>query len=162
MLRFSGFLKNVSIVFLTITLLTVYAFLGHRAGILFDKNGNVIVTLTKNQFFYFAFFIALGINILFTLFKSVYFRNKQDKSGGAFRNRVHTVMVIWWHFLIMSANLFLMSYVIFAGLANNAENYSFYSVTFIPVVGIGPLLITLIALPFLYFTGIKKLRGSTA
>ncbi len=159
MLRFSGFLKNVSVILLAAVLLIVYAFLGKYAGILFAKDGSQLYTVTKNQFFYYCFSLGLIYNLVFHLFRIFYFGNsgKDSRGPGA---KLKETMKTWWQFLIMSVNIFFGCYILFAGLANNAENYSFSSVTFIPVVGLIPLAITLLALPVTYFIMLKNLRGT--
>ena len=161
MLRFSGFMKNVSIVLLTVALLVVYAFLGKEAGVLFDKNGNQVFTLTKNQFFYYSFFTALVFNLIFQIF-TVYLKKGRKSAVQENTAELRKSLIIWWQFLVMSVNLFFTCFLIFAGLANNAENYSFESVTFIPVVGIGPLIVTLLVLPFLYYYILKNFRKNPA
>ena len=74
MLRFSGFLKNISIIAFTLSLLIVYAFLQKNAGILFDKNGHQLISVSKNQFFYYLFFTGFIINLLFYLFRILYLK----------------------------------------------------------------------------------------
>ncbi len=158
MLRFSGFLKNVSIIILTVTLLVVYAFLGRSAGILFDKNGSPLMIITKNQFFYYVFFLALGYNLIFQLFKSSYLKRMRTSRISTLKTEYRETLMTWWQFLVMSVNLFFTCFIIFTGMANNTDNYSFSSVTFIPVVGIGPLIITVLSLPVIYFVVLKNLR----
>ncbi len=163
MLRFSGFLKNVSIIILTVSLLVVYAFLGHSSGILFDKNGSPTVIITKNQFFYYGFFLALAYNLIFQLFKNAFLKGIHT-SGDSHKskNEYRETMMTWWQFLVMSVNLFFTCFIIFTGLANNAENYTFNSITFIPVVGLAPLFVTVLSLPFIYILILKNLHGNSA
>jgi hypothetical protein len=163
MLKFSGFLKNVSIILLTATLLIVYAFLRvPQTGILFDKGGMVTFWLTRDQFFYYCFLLGVGYNLVFHLFKSQYLKQIKRSIISTARNDFKTNMITWWQFMNMSVNLFFMCFILFVGLANNAQDYSFSSVTFIPVIGLGPLLVTLIALPVIIYLLLKNLKGEAA
>lgn len=160
MLRFSGFLKNVSIVLLAAALLIVYAFLRMpQTGILFDKGGMVIFSLTRSQFFYYCFLLGIGYNLLFHLFKTQYLKRMKRSVVSTARNNFRTGILVWWQFLNMSVNVFFICFILFVGFANNAQDYSFNSVTFIPVVGLGPLMITITALPVMYYLLLKNIKG---
>lgn len=163
MLRFSGFLKNVSILLLTATLLVVYAFLRMpQTGILFNKGGMVIFSLSRNQFFYYCFLLGVGYNFLFQLFKTQYLKRMKRSMVSTALNGFRTNIVVWWQFMNMSVNIFFMCFILFVGLANNAQDYKFESVTFIPVAGLGPLLITVLALPVMYYLLLKNMKEEAA
>ena len=163
MIRFSGFLKNVSILLLTAALLIVYAFLRvPKTGILFDKEGMVIFSLTRNQFFYYCFLLGTAYNFLFHLFKTQYLKRLKRSVESTALNNFRTGLISWWQFINMSVNVFFSCFILFIGLANNAQDYSFHSVTFIPVVGLGPLIITLLALPVMYYLMLKNIKEEAA
>ena len=155
LLKFAGFLKNVSIILLTVALFLVYAFIHEPAGLWFDEKGRQVLSIPKNSFFYYSLLAGLASNIIFHLFKTIYL-NPFKRSNPLSGNKISVTMLVWWQFLIMSVNLFLMGLIVFTGFANNAGNYSFSSITFIPVLGISPLVITLLAFPVMYFFSLKQ------
>jgi hypothetical protein len=156
MVKLSGFFKNISIILLVICLLTVYAFLRENlVGILFNTKGEHLFTVSRNQFFYGCLSTAVIYHTLFHLFKQGYLSVKRTPESeikpGDYKNRFLT----WWNFVGMSVNIFFICILIFTGLANNAEDIKFSSITLLPVLGVIPLILSVLACIPLYFI-VKK------
>ena len=158
MVKVSGFFNNVSILILTLILLIVYAFLGDRVGIWYDDQGISIYTISRNMFFYYCFGLSIVYNLLFYLFKKFYFKKSGIKDPGQQEVGYKNALITWWNFIIISINFFFLCFLIFTGLANNAQDYKFSSVTLIPIIGIVPLMLAIFSLPAVYFYIIRNFK----
>ncbi len=143
---------TLSIILFLIALLVVYAFLPGTVGILFSDTGKPVMDIGRNTFFYSSLGIFLIIQLIFYLF------NQQvlEKHYTASENRPFNV---WFRGIILLINLFFVLMIVFTGMANNAQDYSYSSVTAIAYVGPVLIFLWIFTLPFFYLQYRKRLKS---
>jgi hypothetical protein len=151
MVKLSGFFKNISIILLAICLLFVYAFLRNNiVGIIFNWQGEQLYSISRNQFFYFCLATAIIYHILFHQFKTAYLLTKKSVDADQFHQDYRKILLTWWNITGLTVNLFFICFLIFTALANNAEDFKFSSITLLPMIGVTPLILSVLALPFIF------------
>ncbi len=146
---FSGY-TLLSIILFLIALLVVYAFLPGTVGILFYDDGSHLYDISRNSFFYGSLIIFLFIQLLFYLFITAVVNKKFSSSGGA-------ALSVWFRGMVLAINFFLILMIIFTGLANNADDYTYSSILFIAYAGPAIIFIWLLLFP-VFFKRYRRTR----
>ena len=118
---------TLSIVFFLAILLLVYAFLPDPSGLLFNEEGIIMFSTSRNTFFFSGLIIFVLIQTLGVVFGHNILKKNNTTSWRNFST--------WFLGMRLSINLFLILLLIFIGLANNAVDYSFDSIRLLAYLG---------------------------
>jgi hypothetical protein len=113
------------------------------SGIIFNNEGKIIYSTSRDVFFYTSLFIFVLIQILLFIFNKLVLAKRQGINI--------EIISTWFQGIALAINLFIILMVIFIGLANNAIDYSFSSIQFIAYLAPSFLILWLLALPFILF-----------
>jgi len=143
MIKILRFFTSISILIFLAAILIVYAFLPDPSGLLFGGQGNIIIEISRDTFFYSALFIFVIIQILYIIFNRTILKQRIESPGGR--------MSTWIQGMILSVNLFIILMIIFIGLANNAVDYSYKSIHLVAYIAPSIVIVWLLTLPFFLF-----------
>jgi len=143
MIKVLKFFTTVSILIFLVAVLVVYAFLPDPSGLLFNSDGISVIEVSKNTFFYSILFIFVIIQTLHIVFIQTTLKRKE----GNYNKKIS----IWIQGMILSINLFIILMIVFIGLANNADDFSFKSIRFLALLAPSIVITWLLTLPFFMF-----------
>ena len=109
-------------IFLAVILI-VYAFIPDPSGLLYNKEGYRILSISRNTFFYSTIFIFVFLQVIPILFNKLVLTDK--------KNHMLQNIEIWFQGMRLAINLFIILMLIFIGLANNAVDFSFSSIHYL-------------------------------
>ena len=151
MVKVLKFLTTASIIIFLVVILVVYAFLPDPSGLLYNKEGYRLFNVSKNTFFYVTLFIFILLQVILFLFNKIILTNH--------RTIIMQHIETWFLGMRLAINLFIILLLVFIGLANNAIDFEFSSIIYLPYLAPMIVIIWLLALPvFIIRAGKNRIK----
>jgi len=124
-------------VFFLGNLLFVYAYLPENVSLYSDEFCTPIYFISKSQFFYYAFALALIVNLLLFVFSRVLEGAAVTDGRGIFPSHsFKDKTMVWFEGLISVINIFLSLGAAFIGVYNNQVDLDFNNFTYLVYLGV--------------------------
>jgi len=133
------FFTTVTVFIFLAVILIVYAFIPDPSGLLYNKEGYRIFSMSRNAFFYSTVFIFVLLQVIPILFNKLVLTDKE--------NRILQNIETWFQGMRLAINLFIILMLIFIGLANNAVDFSFSSIHYLAYLAPSIVIVWLLTLP---------------